>query len=190
MPRPTKISVCFIMLLAVAGSVVSCVRTAYVSSLSPSVNFYQSSKESLVWTVVEPGLGITAASLATLRPLFHTCLERTKTVFNSTRRLQTSDAHLPSSNKTSGNMASQQQDLEEMKEMAMPQSAWMPPKGMGEVHGLETMSSFQGCKSWDDLGEMESGQLSPWSEFGEKDTETIVKAGSTLNRVSIYELAA
>ncbi|GAB7347255.1 hypothetical protein MBLNU459_g3349t1 [Dothideomycetes sp. NU459] len=88
-PRSTKISACLILLIAVAGSIASCVRTAYISNLAPtSLNFYEAATKPLTWTVIEPGLGITAASLATLRPLLRKCFERTKSLINTSRRLR------------------------------------------------------------------------------------------------------
>lgn len=73
-----KVSCCGILLLAVIGSVASIVRTVYIPELGPSGNIYSRSELPLIWTLVEGALGIIAASLATLRPLFQRCSSRTK----------------------------------------------------------------------------------------------------------------
>lgn len=81
--RPAKISACLVVALAILGSVASCVRTAYIPGLAPTKNFYATSTDAMIWTVVEPGLGITAACLACLRPLFRQWIEGAKEVVES-----------------------------------------------------------------------------------------------------------
>lgn len=65
------------------GTLASCARTAYIPGLKPTGRFYVTSTDAMVWTVVEPGLGITAACAATLRPLFRGCLEGARGVVNA-----------------------------------------------------------------------------------------------------------
>ncbi|KEQ60384.1 uncharacterized protein M437DRAFT_31836, partial [Aureobasidium melanogenum CBS 110374] len=65
-----KISCAGILGLAVCGSIASIVRTIYIPDFGPGGNIYSRTMKPLVWTLVEGGLGIIAASLATLRPLF------------------------------------------------------------------------------------------------------------------------
>lgn len=196
MPRPTKISACVILAFAIAGSIASCVRTAYISGLSPTADFYQTATKPLCWTVVEPGLGITAASAATLRPLLRSFLDHVKMMFGSPKNLQSTDSQPPALEKNVeffGNTTSDGMDLddmEEMEEMEMPQSAWLPPKGMGEVHGLGTLTSIHDVRdernSWDGLGDLESGRYSYWRSYDGKNGD---KPG-TANRVSVYEMEA
>ena len=74
LPLATKVSAVGVVALALLGSVASCVRVAYVHGLEPEKGFYVEGARPLIWTVVEPGLGILAACLATLRPLFRGCV--------------------------------------------------------------------------------------------------------------------
>lgn len=86
LPRGKKISVAVVILLASLGSLASCVRTYYVSGLGPSIRFYVNSTKTIIWAVVEPGLGITAACLATLRPLYARLFEKGKEVLGGNGR--------------------------------------------------------------------------------------------------------
>ena len=74
-PLPAKISASMILLLGCMGSAASVVRLAYIHGLSYDVKFFEVGVNITVWSIIEVGLCITAASLATLRPLFHCCVE-------------------------------------------------------------------------------------------------------------------
>ncbi|KAI7539448.1 hypothetical protein KC331_g9749 [Hortaea werneckii] len=75
MPRPAKFSASFVILAGAAGSVCSVVRLPFITDYSPGSDFLLKSSRFTLWSVAECGICITAASLATLRPLFRTCLE-------------------------------------------------------------------------------------------------------------------
>lgn len=75
MPKVTKIWACVLLALGAIGSVASLVRLKYIGGLVPGPEFFKTSNALAVWSVIEPGLGITAVSLATLRPMFKRCLE-------------------------------------------------------------------------------------------------------------------
>ncbi|KAI4726699.1 hypothetical protein E4T49_05535 [Aureobasidium sp. EXF-10728] len=83
MSLAAKLSCCAILLLAVVGSIASIVRTVYIPEIGPDGNIYSRSMKPLIWTLVEGALGIIAASLATLRPLFQRCAGRTKIALHS-----------------------------------------------------------------------------------------------------------
>ncbi|KAF1345722.1 hypothetical protein BDV97DRAFT_27127 [Delphinella strobiligena] len=83
LPLGKKVSVAVVILLAGLGSLASCVRTYYVSGLNPTPRFYVSSTDTIIWAIVEPGLGITAACLATLRPLYARLFEKGRGVLGS-----------------------------------------------------------------------------------------------------------
>ncbi|KAI5271514.1 hypothetical protein E4T47_05129 [Aureobasidium subglaciale] len=72
-----------ILLLAVLGSIASIIRTVYIPEIGPDGNIYSRSMKPLIWTMIEGGLGIIAASLAALRPLFQRCSTRTKSALQS-----------------------------------------------------------------------------------------------------------
>ncbi|RMY56522.1 hypothetical protein D0863_12948 [Hortaea werneckii] len=69
MPRPAKLSASFVILAGAAGSVCSVVRLPFITDYSPGSDFLLKSSRFTLWSVAECGICITAASLATLRPL-------------------------------------------------------------------------------------------------------------------------
>ena len=83
MSLAAKLSCCGILLLAVVGSIASIVRTVYIPMIGPGGNIYSRNMKPLIWTMIEGGLGIIAASLATLRPLFQRCAGRTRSALQS-----------------------------------------------------------------------------------------------------------
>lgn len=89
-----KVSCAAILGLAVCGSIASVVRTIYIPEFGPGGNIYSKNLKPLIWTLVEGGLGIIAASLATLRPLFQRCSSRTKQVLQSKSTGERSTAKL------------------------------------------------------------------------------------------------
>ncbi|ORY13369.1 hypothetical protein BCR34DRAFT_267352 [Clohesyomyces aquaticus] len=70
MDRRSKISVSIIMVLGAVGSVSAIMRMVYVRGLLLNGEYISDSANAAIWATAEPGTGITAASLATLRPLF------------------------------------------------------------------------------------------------------------------------
>lgn len=79
MPIQTKISAGFVLLLGTASSCVSVYRLRFLKGLSPGPDFFATAMDAGVWSLIEPGLGIIAGSLATLRPLFRCCFEKVRT---------------------------------------------------------------------------------------------------------------
>jgi hypothetical protein len=60
------------------------VRMAYIKGLaSTSLSFFVEATNTAIWSTVEPGLGIIAGSLATLRPLFRSFLRTVRTFAES-----------------------------------------------------------------------------------------------------------
>ncbi|KAF2663838.1 hypothetical protein BT63DRAFT_112947 [Microthyrium microscopicum] len=85
MGKREKATVVFILTLAVGGSVASIVRLKFIPFLgSTSLDFYATSLGLGQWSLIEGGLGITAACLATLRPLFRSLIRPIR-VRNSSR---------------------------------------------------------------------------------------------------------
>jgi len=77
-PLPAKISASLVLFLGCIGSAASVIRLVYIHGLSYDINFFEVGVNITVWSIIEVGLCITAASLATLRPLFRCCVERTR----------------------------------------------------------------------------------------------------------------
>lgn len=70
-----KVSASICLALGGLSSVSSIARIGYVEGLQPDAAFFVNASEISIWSLVEPGLGIVAASLATLKPLCRNCLE-------------------------------------------------------------------------------------------------------------------
>ncbi|KAF2083946.1 hypothetical protein K490DRAFT_50332, partial [Saccharata proteae CBS 121410] len=69
MKRRAKILVAFILSLGAVGSICSTVRIRYVAGLVSTSDYLWNATMIAIWSAVECGAGITAGSLATLRPL-------------------------------------------------------------------------------------------------------------------------
>jgi len=96
--KKEKVIVGFILTLAAVGCVASMVRLRYVEYLGETgYSFYATSTPLMVWSAIEAGLGITASSLATLRPLFQRFLNTTRSLRS---RTILSDSNLLSQNKS------------------------------------------------------------------------------------------
>ena len=72
----TKMLVAGILAFAAIGSTATVVRMQYIHSLTNGPDFLFATKNVAIWSTVEPGVGITAGSMATLRPLLQTILWR------------------------------------------------------------------------------------------------------------------
>ena len=74
-----------------SGSTATIVRMPYIKQLAQD-DFLYSTTNVAIWSTVEPGIGITAAALATLRPLFRSFLSRSKLFGSSARSRNGSNA--------------------------------------------------------------------------------------------------
>lgn len=91
-PRPAKVSASLIIAFGTCGGIASCVRLYFITRhFSDFESALEGGITSGVWTVVEAGIGVTAASLATLRPLLRSCMEFTKTRFSTVASRHNSD---------------------------------------------------------------------------------------------------
>ncbi|KAL3952816.1 hypothetical protein ACCO45_012759 [Purpureocillium lilacinum] len=68
MPRKTKLLVVAILSFAAVGSSATIFRSTFVPTLLDGEDFLYATSDVAIWSTVEPGIGISAASLATLRP--------------------------------------------------------------------------------------------------------------------------
>ncbi|KAK2045777.1 hypothetical protein LZ31DRAFT_615777 [Colletotrichum somersetense] len=76
LPLGAKIAVVGILGLAAIGSTATIARAFYIPSLLEGENFLYETTNFAIWSTVEPGVGIVAASLATLRPLYKVAMSR------------------------------------------------------------------------------------------------------------------
>ncbi|KAI4716123.1 hypothetical protein E4T48_07697 [Aureobasidium sp. EXF-10727] len=79
MNRKSKASVIGVLAIGVLGSVASVVRLYYIKDIHPGASsateFFSKAATIAIASIIEIGLGLTAACLATLRPLFKSILE-------------------------------------------------------------------------------------------------------------------
>ncbi|CAA9956623.1 hypothetical protein PTMSG1_00231 [Pyrenophora teres f. maculata] len=66
--RKTKILVAGILAFAAIGSTGTVIRMAYIHTLVDGPDFLYATTDIAIWSTVEPGIGIAAGSIATLRP--------------------------------------------------------------------------------------------------------------------------
>ncbi|THY94213.1 hypothetical protein D6C92_04987 [Aureobasidium pullulans] len=69
LPRATKISAVAVMAIAVVGSCTAIPRVASYTKLGKATSYWTGTTDFLIWSIIEPGVGILAANIATLRPL-------------------------------------------------------------------------------------------------------------------------
>ncbi|OJD34568.1 uncharacterized protein BKCO1_22000102 [Diplodia corticola] len=70
MDMRSKLSVFFILSVGTVGCVCSTIRLKYIGGLVSPTDFFWNAAMISIWSGIECGAGITAGSLATLRPLF------------------------------------------------------------------------------------------------------------------------
>jgi len=71
------------LIRGVSGSIASIIRLRFIGGLVQK-DFLFAATDVAIWSTVEPGMGITAASLATLRPLFRNFLAKSRLCNTST----------------------------------------------------------------------------------------------------------
>lgn len=79
MPKAAKVSAGLVLLLGCCGSIVSLIRIYWIKGLKPGEDFFNTAVITGIWSMIELGLGITAAAAATLRPLFHGLMDQSRT---------------------------------------------------------------------------------------------------------------
>jgi len=72
LPIPTKVTASAVLALGSMGGVASIVRIVLISRPNSGVS---SGLAAAYWSLIEASIGIAAASFATLRPLFRSCIE-------------------------------------------------------------------------------------------------------------------
>ncbi|QDS72485.1 hypothetical protein FKW77_009989 [Venturia effusa] len=78
MPLKRKLVVGGLMIFASLGSIASIVRLLHLHTITvPTGEFFVNVSKLSIWSTIEPGVGITVASLATLRPLLSKLVKRT-----------------------------------------------------------------------------------------------------------------
>jgi hypothetical protein len=70
MKRGTKVLIALLLGMGAVGSAAVIVRIPYIRQLASTEDYLYRTSDLAIWSVIEPGIGITAGSIATLRPLF------------------------------------------------------------------------------------------------------------------------
>ncbi|KAG9241494.1 hypothetical protein BJ878DRAFT_225320 [Calycina marina] len=97
-PR-TKLSVAAILAMGAVGSVATIVRIPFIQALATTLDFLFANVDVSIWSTIEPGVGITACSLATLKPLFSRFLARSRLLGSSTKMTSQGWTGTPSASK-------------------------------------------------------------------------------------------
>ncbi|TGJ86024.1 hypothetical protein E0Z10_g2753 [Xylaria hypoxylon] len=69
MTSQTKLSVIAVLSLGVFASIATLIRLRFLADLTDVSDILHAGTDAMIWTLVEPGIAISAASLATIRPL-------------------------------------------------------------------------------------------------------------------------
>ncbi|KAF7923594.1 hypothetical protein EAE99_006853 [Botrytis elliptica] len=80
-PR-TKLSVVLILSLGFFASTATIVRIYYINKLSQTTDYTWEGINLVKWSIIEPAIALTAASFATLRPLFSARQKRTFSIYS------------------------------------------------------------------------------------------------------------
>lgn len=95
MTKRSKISVALILSMGAIASTATIIRIPYLHTMGNVTDFLYATTDVAIWSGVETGLGITAACLATLRPLFRGWLANTRRTTNAlTRRASNRRGHI------------------------------------------------------------------------------------------------
>ncbi|KAI4847724.1 hypothetical protein E4T44_04354 [Aureobasidium sp. EXF-8845] len=89
MPRSAKILAGFLLSLGAVGSIISLIRIAYIPGLKTGPTFFSNAVNIGVFSLIEPALGLNAACLATLRPLFKDLATKVRNTTNTDSSFQT-----------------------------------------------------------------------------------------------------
>ncbi|KAI1352528.1 hypothetical protein F5Y01DRAFT_90681 [Xylaria sp. FL0043] len=69
MTSQAKVSVIAVLSLGVFASVATLIRLKFLADITDVTDILHAGTDAMIWTLVEPGIAISAASLATIRPL-------------------------------------------------------------------------------------------------------------------------
>jgi len=83
LPTPTKITASLVLVLGSMGGVASVIR---IILLSTPLSGVSTGLSAAYWSLIEASIGIAAASLATLRPLLRSCMERVQSKGSTNNR--------------------------------------------------------------------------------------------------------
>jgi hypothetical protein len=123
----TKVSVFLLLCLANVGSIATLIRFKAIHQITLSKDFLFATVDLVIWSSVEVGIAITAASIATYRPLFRTFFSG-----NSSSR---SIAHVHQHRGSTPFCHSPNQNLG-MQDMKKERSATLSESSTSEIFGM------------------------------------------------------
>lgn len=151
MNRKAKASVMGVLAIGVLGSVASVVRLYYIKDIHPgaasATEFFSKASTIAIASIIEIGLGVTAACLATLRPLFKSLLDHTRNNYSrdiSKDKSSAPESGLPSH--TGGSSAVQSSRNRDFAQYGFDADDMVP--GKNDVHvELQSLPSGRGSSS-------------------------------------------
>ncbi|TVY47169.1 hypothetical protein LOCC1_G002578 [Lachnellula occidentalis] len=154
MNRRTKVSVAAVLSLGVLAGIAAIIRIPYIHVLGLTEDFLFNTIDIAIWSTVEPGLGIVAASAATLRPLFRNFYslptarsshsqKPTHAAAGQAGYVQQSNQHDVSTHRRSNSASTFSGNIE------------LQPK----MHTTTTTTSIRSKDPFGDLGERENGRI-------------------------------
>ncbi|ORX94994.1 hypothetical protein BCR34DRAFT_203955 [Clohesyomyces aquaticus] len=161
MSTRSKISVGFILSLAALGCICSLVRFKYVDGLTQIDDFFWNATNIAIWSTIEPGAGIIAGCLATLRPFF-------KGFVNTARSVRSSKASKQASSARSNENSANQKSNTESKAARTGPSGDTSEAQDPEVFDLEPIVSRDGGESTRPILPHPDG---PWSTHNTLERE-------------------
>jgi hypothetical protein len=72
------------LLTCYSGSLATVIRIFYIHELKGAKEFLYHNADISIWSTVEPGMGITATSLACMKPLFRKCFSQSRYLASNT----------------------------------------------------------------------------------------------------------
>jgi hypothetical protein len=153
MNNRAKSSVIGVLAIGVLGSVASVVRLYYVKDIHPGASsaaeFFSKASTIAIASIIEIGLGVTAACLATLRPLFKSFLEHTRSGYSRNSAKDKSSAleqGVPSNIGSSGSALQSSRNRRDFAQYGFDAEDMVP--GKNDVHvEMHTLPSSRGSSS-------------------------------------------
>ncbi|KAI4852947.1 hypothetical protein E4T44_01149 [Aureobasidium sp. EXF-8845] len=153
MNNRAKSSVIGVLAIGVLGSVASVVRLYYVKDIHPGASsaaeFFSKASTIAIASIIEIGLGVTAACLATLRPLFKSFLDHSRSGYSRNSAKDKSSALEqggPSNTGSSGSALQSSRNRRDFAQYGFDAEDMVP--GKNDVHvEMHTLPSSRGSSS-------------------------------------------
>jgi len=126
-----------------SGSTATIVRIPFIHQLTENEDFLYNNVDVSIWSTVEPGIGITASAMATLRPLFMTFFSRSRLLGSSTNEAASGWGN----SKPNGNSRRGYFRSERGNENGLELGLSGLPKGSGVSTTIRSMNDISGSQA-------------------------------------------